>query len=110
MRPNKVLKDGKVAVLISPGYGAGWSSWNAPDYQEMMIFDERFVQAALAGASFKEVHQLALKVFGLGPDDYICTSGWDDIKVEWVDVGTSFEIEVYDGSERIRYLGHAFRA
>ena len=25
---NKVIRDGKVAVLYSPGYGAGWYSWN----------------------------------------------------------------------------------
>jgi hypothetical protein len=24
----KVIRDGKVAVLISDGYGAGWYSWN----------------------------------------------------------------------------------
>ena len=24
----KVVRDGKVAVLVSPGYGAGWSTWN----------------------------------------------------------------------------------
>ena len=23
----KVIRDGKVAVLYSPGYGAGWSTW-----------------------------------------------------------------------------------
>lgn len=25
---DKVIEDGKVAVLISPNYGAGWYSWN----------------------------------------------------------------------------------
>ena len=25
---NKLIRDGKVAVLISPEYGAGWSTWN----------------------------------------------------------------------------------
>ena len=24
----KVIRDGKVAVLYSPGYGAGWFSWH----------------------------------------------------------------------------------
>ena len=27
---NKVIKDGKVAVLISYGYGAGFYTWGAP--------------------------------------------------------------------------------
>ena len=26
---NKITKDGMVAVLISPGYGAGWYTWNS---------------------------------------------------------------------------------
>lgn len=25
---DKVIRDGMVAVIYSPGYGAGWSSWN----------------------------------------------------------------------------------
>jgi hypothetical protein len=25
----KVIRDGKVAVLYSPGFGAGWYSWNS---------------------------------------------------------------------------------
>ena len=24
----KIIRDGKVAVLYSPGFGAGWSTWN----------------------------------------------------------------------------------
>ena len=24
----KIIEDGKVAVLVSKGYGAGWSTWN----------------------------------------------------------------------------------
>jgi hypothetical protein len=24
----KLIRDGKVAVLYSPGFGAGWSTWN----------------------------------------------------------------------------------
>ena len=26
----KVIRDGKVAVLYSPGYGAGWYTWSVP--------------------------------------------------------------------------------
>jgi len=27
----KVIRDGKVAVLISPGFGGGWHTWNHVD-------------------------------------------------------------------------------
>ena len=46
--PEKVIRDGKVAVLISPGYGAGWSTWSS-DYRDLLPFDRRFVEAAEAG-------------------------------------------------------------
>ena len=26
----KVIRDGKVAVIYSPRYGAGWTSWSVP--------------------------------------------------------------------------------
>ena len=32
----KVIRNGLVAVLYSPGYGAGWFSWN-PGHQELLF-------------------------------------------------------------------------
>jgi len=32
----KVIRDGKVAVLISQGWGAGWYSWHR-DNQELLF-------------------------------------------------------------------------
>lgn len=111
MQPQKVLKDGKVvAVLISPGFGSGWSTWNAPEYREMLLFDERFVQAALQGATVEEARQLVEKVFGLKPDDYFCISGWETIKVRWVDVGMSFTVDSRDGYEVLEFLDNCYRA
>ncbi len=31
----KVIRNGMVAVLVSPGYGAGWYSWN--DHKELLF-------------------------------------------------------------------------
>ena len=41
----KVIRDGKVAVLYSPGFGAGWSTWNShnPD----LLFDSIIVDFVL---------------------------------------------------------------
>ena len=36
----KVIKDGKVGVLVSPGFGAGFSSWGYPDEA---IFDPNLI-------------------------------------------------------------------
>ena len=38
---DKVIHDGKVAVIYSPGFGAGWYSWNT-DYPDI-IFDPQVV-------------------------------------------------------------------
>ena len=32
----KIIKNGKVAVLYSPGFGAGWFSWNT-EYKELLF-------------------------------------------------------------------------
>lgn len=42
-------KDGKIAVLISPGYGAGWSTWAPEKDVEALLFDAKIVKAVLAG-------------------------------------------------------------
>lgn len=42
-------EDGKIAVLISPGYGSGWSTWAPDEDVEALLFDARIVKAVLAG-------------------------------------------------------------
>jgi len=39
---NKLVRDGKVAVLYSPDYGSGWYTWN-PNNPEL-LFDPAIVQ------------------------------------------------------------------
>lgn len=97
MTPEKVIRDGKVAVLISPGYGAGWSTWVPEEHQAMMLFDRRFVEAREAGLF--DVEDLAKQIFG---DDYVCVLGWETVEIVWLPVGTSFAVEEYDGYESLR--------
>lgn len=42
---DKVIRDGKVAVIYSPGYGSGWSTWSGASKEiiERMIFDPELV-------------------------------------------------------------------
>ena len=37
----KVIKDGKVGVLVSPGFGAGFYTWG---YPEEAIFDPTLIE------------------------------------------------------------------
>lgn len=91
----KLIRDGKVGVLYSPGFGAGWSTWNS-DYRAQMCMDARLVQLVLDG-KLHEAGKLA-ETFG----EYICVLGSRDLTVEWLPVGTVFEISEYDGSESVR--------
>ena len=97
IRDNKVYNadTGEVAVLYSPGYGAGWYSWNT-EYPDC-IFDPDCVQAVLDDNSSR----LAVIASHKWPDGY-----WspEDVDVCWLAPGTQFVIHEYDGSESIRYL------
>jgi hypothetical protein len=101
MEVEKVIRDGMVAVLYSPGFGAGWSTWqHEEELKAFVMFDRRLVEAAERGASYDEVEEMLEELFGT--EFYISTSGWSDIEVAWLPVGTRFEITEYDGAEGIR--------
>lgn len=42
----KLEKDGKVAILYSPGFGAGWSTWNS-EWADQLVFDKEIAEAIL---------------------------------------------------------------
>lgn len=94
--PEKVIIDGKVAVLISPGWGAGWSTWADAESVKLALFDRRFVQAAEAGVT--DIGPVAKEVMG---NEYFYCGGWRDIEIVWLPVGTAFTVEEHDGNERL---------
>ena len=67
----KYEKDGMVAVLVSPGYGAGWSTWNDEKHRETLTMDYDIVEAFIEGNLFKVKSLAEEKV----DDDYICYLG-----------------------------------
>lgn len=91
----KVVKDGKVAILVSPGYGAGWSTWMST-YGERAMFCPAIVNALLDHIPYEDLEKLAEKEF---PDAYL--GGLRQLKVEWLPEGERFYIREYDGSERL---------
>lgn len=90
-------EEGRVAVLVSGGFGAGWSTWASPEEQEAKVFDSRVVDAVLADQSAEEIVNLCKR---LGYESY--DGGADGLRVEWLDPGTRFVVEEYDGRESIR--------
>jgi hypothetical protein len=94
----KVIKDGNVAVLYSPGFGAGWYSWNT-EHREI-LFHPKLV-AMVESERNGEITDDWVKE-NLGIEIY--TGGADNLKIEWLPEGTAFQIEEYDGAETIRTL------
>lgn len=94
----KYIKDGKVAVLYSPGYGAGWSTWGSDD--EDLVFDCDLAKKVDTGATLDELIRYSEATW---PDQY--TGGLQDISICWVEPGTSFKIDEYDGYESVVLMG-----
>ena len=101
MNYTKYIKDGKVAVLYSPGYGAGWSTWMPTcDLLNAALFDSRIVERVLVGAPVTE--DFLKSIWGDDKhfeDAYL--GGADNLAVTWLPVGTQFLVTEYDGSESI---------
>ena len=93
-----ITQDGLVAVLVSPVFGAGWSTWaHDPDVKEALIFDSVLVELVLSG-DFDSAARYAEHKY----DAY--AGGAEDLTVKWVPQGEQFEIAEYDGSERLRII------
>ena len=91
---NKVIRDGFVAVLYSPGYGAGWYTWhNIPE----LIYDPTIVEM--------------IEQDRLNEIEAYCENRWfnvylsdpEDLRITWIKEGREFIIEEYDGNESIRF-------
>lgn len=103
---SKVIRDGKVAVFVSGGWGAGWSTWNS--YDEDCNFDfvfgnETLVDMVESGADTQAIIDY---VQPLAPDAYL--GGADGLYVEWVPEGTKFVIDEYDGSETLQTMDNMY--
>ena len=90
----KVIKSGLVAVLISPDFGAGWSTWNSEIPE--LLFDPVVVGMVEDGTDGDTIAAYCEAKY---PDGYF--GGADDLIVEWVPVGTQFRVHEYDGSETL---------
>ena len=92
---DRVVRDGKVAVLYSPKYGAGWYSWNRDRIE--ILFDPAIVQLVIE-EKFDELETFVELKY---PE--ICKLGMMDLEVQWIPEGTLFKVVEYDGAESIEY-------
>ena len=96
---NKVIRDGKVAVIVSPGFGAGWSTWSyrgEEDYRDFMLFDPTLVDMIERSESAETIETYVTFVH-----PGTSCGGADDLTIQWLPVGTAFRIHEYDGSESV---------
>ena len=91
-------ENGNIAVIYSPGFGAGWYTWNS-EYPEM-VYDPSIVSILLSGDTEENKTQAVILHASIKyPDAYL--GGVDDLTVRFLKPGTLFRINEYDGSESI---------
>jgi hypothetical protein len=95
----KTVKNGMVAVLVSRGYGAGWSTWCYDYDREKLMYDPTLVELVEGNASRENLEYYVRTAY---PEQY--TGGLDGIYVEWVPQGTRFRVNEYDGAETVEIL------
>lgn len=97
------MKDGKVAVIYSPRFGAGYSTWASFDDKSevhQMIFDSRLVKAVLDGNE-EEFNDIFRALF---QTDFYCD--FKHLEIAWIPSGELFEITEYDGEETVRLIDY----
>ncbi|CAB5214520.1 hypothetical protein UFOVP190_147 [uncultured Caudovirales phage] len=88
----KLIRNNEVAVLVSPGFGAGWYSWHSV---EELLFDPSIVQ----WVENKEIDKIQIYMELKYPEVYC--GGLEDLVVQWVPSGEKFRIDEYDGNETL---------
>lgn len=97
MTINKYVRDGKVAVLISPGFGAGWSTWGPSESSTEQLFDTVLVELVLNGPENHKAWEKYAE--DRWPDAYL--GGLYQLEVHWVEEGQPFDVDEHDGSESL---------
>lgn len=93
----KVIKDGKVGVLVSPGFGAGFSTWG---YPTEAIFDPTLIEL-VESEKFDEAINYCESTW-----EDVYSGGVQDLRVAWIEEGMRFIIEEYDGAESFLFEEH----
>lgn len=97
---NKVVRDGKVAVLVSPGFGSGWYSWNSwhGEAAKGLLFHPTLVKMVEDGNRNSISVELLEELIGI---DHMYDGGKTDLGIVWVPEGLRFRINEYDGFESL---------
>ena len=86
-------ENGELGVLISVGFGAGWSTWNDTN----LAYDKRIIEKWLEHPTADEMRDYAKSLGYREP--YM--GGYCSLRLKFVPRGTLFCIHEYDGAESI---------
>lgn len=89
---DKLYNDkGEVAVVVSHGFGAGWSTWSDVDPMDKQ-YNELIVNK-----DWDKLYKLCEK-------NSVYAGGLEDCSIHWLKPGTKFIISEYDGAEGLELL------
>jgi hypothetical protein len=99
----KVIRDNKVAVIYSPGFGAGWYTWHYSKNKELLLFHPKLVEMIENNKRNEITEEWVAENIGL--HDVYC-GGAGTLRIEWIPVGARFEVDEYDGAESINIIDY----
>lgn len=91
-----VNEKGQIAVVYSPGFGSGWSTWTTG----LSPLDPVIAMLVHEGRTSEITEELMTQ---LGFPDAYLGSNVEDLVIEWVTPGAVFRIHEYDGSESVQF-------
>jgi hypothetical protein len=101
-----------VGVVISSGFGAGWSTWGGQH-----PCDKDFIEYLLKNGIVKKdddsliwtvnIAQSTVEAYYPNEETRPYCGGADGLEIHWVKEGTVIRIAEYDGNESIEYLSEA---
>jgi len=96
---------GEVGVLISPGYGAGWSTWNDHEIREQFLFDPGLITLVLQNKSHIDLQLYAEQRWAeVHSKGELYCGGLSCVRVVWLPPGSIFRIKERDGNERMEHV------
>ena len=86
-------------ALISPGYGAGWSTWADRDQREAALFDPELIADIEAATTVAEKYRAAERFVARHGFKDFYVGGARDLVVQ--EIEGEFKVEEYDGFESV---------
>lgn len=102
----KEIRGGEVAVLYSPGFGAGWSTWaggSDKGLEHFLLFDPTLVHMV----ENDQREGIPAYVESVYPDSCFYGGGANNLSIQWIPEGCLFKVTDYDGAESIEYRDYA---